>query len=68
LHAAKQTTGIATINSRQLKQFPVLLPPISLQNQFAAVVEKVEEQKALVQKAIDESQYLFDSLMGEYFD
>lgn len=43
------------------------LPPIDLQNQFAAIVTKIEEQKALVQKAIDESQYLFDSLMGEYF-
>ena len=29
---------------------------------------KIEEQKALVQKAIDESQYLFDSLMNEYFN
>lgn len=68
LKAAKQTTGIATINSTQLKRFPVLLPPLSLQNQFAEIVTKIEEQKALVQKAIDESQYLFDSLMDEYFN
>ena len=47
-------------------RFP--LPPLSLQNQFAAIVTKIEEQKALVQKAIDESQYLFDSLMNEYFN
>lgn len=67
LRAAKQTTGIATINSRQLKKFPVLLPPLHLQNQFAEIVTKVEEQKALVQKALNESQHLFDSLMSQYF-
>jgi len=68
LRAAKQTTGIATINSRQLKKFPIPLPPLYLQTQFAEIVTKIEEQKDLVQKAIDESQYLFDSLMSEYFD
>ena len=51
-----------------LKKIRFPLPPLSLQNQFAAIVTKIEEQKALVQKAIDESQYLFDSLMNEYFN
>lgn len=67
LKAAKQTTGIASINMSQLKKFPALLPPLPLQTQFATIVEKIEEQKALVQKALDESQYLFDSLMDKYF-
>lgn len=48
--------------------FQVLVPPVRLQNQFAARVTKIEEQKALVQKAIDETQYLFASLMNEYFE
>ncbi len=68
LKAAKQTTGIATINSTQLKRFPILLPPIEIQNQFSTIVTKIEEQKSLVQKAIAESQLLFDSLMNEYFN
>ncbi|MGE5391795.1 MAG: restriction endonuclease subunit S, partial [Deltaproteobacteria bacterium] len=67
LRAAKQTTGIASINMTQLKKFPVIIPPLPLQNQFATIVEKIEEQKPLVQKALDESQYLFDSLMDRYF-
>jgi type I restriction enzyme S subunit len=29
---------------------------------------KIEEQKVLVKKAIDETQNLFDSLMSEYFE
>ena len=51
-----------------MKKIGFITPPLSLQNQFAAIVTKIEEQKALVQKAIDESQYLFDSLMNEYFN
>ncbi|PKM77184.1 MAG: restriction endonuclease [Firmicutes bacterium HGW-Firmicutes-15] len=65
--AAKQTTGIASINMTQLKKFPVLIPPFDLQTQFAAIVEKIEEQKLLVQKAMDESQHLFDGLMDKFF-
>ncbi len=56
------------ITKKQLKELLLPLPPLDLQNQFAAIVTKIEEQKTLVQKAIDESQYLFDSLMSEYFD
>ena len=51
-----------------LKRLNFVSPPLPLQNQFAAIVTKIEEQKALVQMAIDESQYLFDSLMNEYFN
>lgn len=56
------------INLRILNNLEVIVPPIELQNQFAEIVTKIEEQKALVKKAIDETQYLFDSLMSEYFD
>ncbi|SDM92510.1 restriction endonuclease subunit S [Paenibacillus jilunlii] len=48
--------------------FVVYVPPIELQTQFANIVTKIEEQKALVKKAIDETQYLFNSLMSEYFE
>ncbi|MBP2629730.1 MAG: restriction modification system specificity domain protein [Firmicutes bacterium] len=56
------------LNLGMIKRFKIPLPPISLQNEFAEIVTKIEEQKSLVQKAIDESQYLFDSLMSEYFE
>jgi type I restriction enzyme S subunit len=68
LKSAKQTTGIATINSKQLKEFLVLCPPLDLQNKFATIVTKIEEQKTLVKQAIAESEHLFNSLMSEYFD
>jgi type I restriction enzyme S subunit len=54
------------ITLRRLRELPVVTPPLDIQNQFAEIVTKIEEQKDFVQKAIDESQYLFDSLMSEY--
>ena len=67
LGCAKQTTGIASINMRQLRALPVLIPPLPLQNQFAAFVEEVDKSKVEVQKALDQTQLLFDSLMQQYF-
>jgi type I restriction enzyme S subunit len=56
------------LNLSIIKNFKVILPPLELQNQFATIVAKIEEQKTLVQKALDESQYLFDSLMSKFFE
>ncbi len=50
-----------------LKDMDVLLPPLELQNQFADFVKVVDKSKAAVQKALDQTQLLFDSLMQEYF-
>lgn len=44
---AKQTTGIASINMRQLKALPVLIPPIELQEQFVTFVEGINKSKLL---------------------
>jgi type I restriction enzyme S subunit len=69
-----QLTGIsrgirqANISNSDILNLNIPLPPISLQTQFAEIVTKIEEQKTLVKKAIDETQYLFDSLMSEYFE
>ena len=67
LGCAKQTTGIASINMKQLRALPVLVPPLKLQEQFAAFVEQADKSKVAVQKALDEAQLLFDSLMQKYF-
>lgn len=67
LGCAKQTTGIASINMKQLRALPMLIPPIRLQREFAAFVAKIGKSKAAIQKSLDETQRLFDSLMQEYF-
>jgi type I restriction enzyme S subunit len=48
LRHAKQTTGIATINQRVLKAFPILLPSLPEQQRIAALLH---EQLAAVEKA-----------------
>jgi type I restriction enzyme S subunit len=58
----------ANLSLKNIGDLAVLFPPLSLQNQFATIVTKIEEQKSLVKKAIDETQYLFESLISEYFE
>lgn len=48
-------------------EFEVFVPPIELQKQFADFVNQVNKSKVEVQKALDETQKLFDSLMQQYF-
>ena len=50
-----------------LNNYKVALPPIYLQNQFAAFVAQVDKSKFAVQKSLEKTQLLFDSLMQEYF-
>lgn len=68
LSHAKKAVNQASINQKDVQDFNILIPPLSLQTQFTKIITKIEEQKTLVQKAIDETQYLFDSLMSEYFE
>lgn len=45
----------------------IYVPNIELQNQFADFVKQVDKSRVAVQKALDETQLLFDSLMQKYF-
>ena len=45
----------------------LIVPPAELQNQFSDFVEQIDKLKFEVQKSLDESKKLFDSLMQEYF-
>ena len=67
LGCAKQTTGIASINMTQLRALPVLIPPLSKQEEFVLFKSQVDKSKVEVQKALEETQKLFDSLMQQYF-
>lgn len=61
-------TGVPTLNRNIVHKEMIYKIPLSLQSQFAEIVTKIEEQKVLVRKAIDEMQNFFDSLMIEYFE
>ena len=69
----KKLTGIsrgvrqANISNKDILNLVVNVPPIELQNQFAAFVTQVDKLKVAVQESLDELQTLFDSLMQQYF-
>lgn len=67
LRRAKKAVNQASINQKDVESFVVYMPPIDQQNQFATFVEQTNKSKVAVQKALDETQVLFDSLMQEYF-
>ena len=50
-----------------LNELRFVVPPIAEQEQFAVFVEQTDKSKVAVQKALDEAQLLFDSLMQKYF-
>ena len=55
------------IDFKAFQKRTIIAPPLILQEQFAAFVEQTDKSKVAVQKALDEAQLLFDSLMQEYF-
>ena len=55
------------VSMEKFKSIVIPLPPLELQNQFADFVKQSNKAKAAVQKALDEAQLLFDSLMQKYF-
>lgn len=67
LTRAKKAVNQASINQGDVQSLNVVVPPLSLQNQFAAFVAEVDKSKVEVQKALDQTQLLFDSLMQQYF-
>ena len=55
------------LNTVIMKCYQQIMPPIELQREFIRFAKQVDKSKAAVQKALDETQLLFDSLMQEYF-
>ena len=60
-------TTFAELKIFALKECRIFDAPLELQEQFAAFVTQADKSKTAVQKALDESQLLFDSLMQKYF-
>ena len=61
------TSTIPDLNHGQFYAISIYEPPIELQNQFEDFVSQVNKSKLAVQKALDKTQVLFDSLMQKYF-
>lgn len=57
-----------TITKDAVRSVKLIVPPIDLQKQFSHFVQHVDKLRVEVQKSLDETQLLFDSLMQKYFD
>ena len=55
------------VSMSDFREFNVPVPPLELQNQFASFVEEIDKSRSRIQKSLEASQELFDSLMQEYF-
>ena len=60
-------TAYAALTISGLSKMKVYDVPMDIQKKFATFVSQVDKSKAEVQKSLDETQILFDSLMQQYF-
>lgn len=60
--SAQPQLPISTMNKIEM-----ILPPLALQNQFAAFVERVDQQKQTIQQSIEKLELMKKALMQEYF-
>ena len=64
---SKGGTDKRALSKTLIGSYPIIMPPKSLQDEFVSFMEQVDKSKVAVQKMLNESQLLFDSLMQEYF-
>ena len=55
------------LNKEHIEDFPIICPPSDIVEKYVAFVDQVDKSKVAVQKALDETKLLFDSLMQKYF-
>lgn len=67
INSSKTASSQANLFQGKIKALKGCVPPIELQNEFEVFVKQVDKSKINVQKALDETQLLFDSLMQKYF-
>ncbi len=64
---AKGAVNQVNINAQELQSIKVYIPDMGAQKKFIEIKDQVDKSKVAVQKALDETQLLFDSLMQKYF-
>ena len=65
--AQSSRTNIPKVNKQQLLSVKMPIPPLALQTQFAAFVERVEAQKAKMKQGLELMELEYKSLMQECF-
>lgn len=62
-----QSAVKAGLNFNSINSLQLIVPPLDEQTAFSGFISQIDKSKAVIQKALDETQLLFDSLMQEYF-
>ena len=65
--SAKTTNGTYKINQASLGMVEVVVPPLSLQREFAAFAESVDKSQVAIKREIEKLETLKKALMQEYF-
>lgn len=65
--AKNQSAVKAGLNFNAINSLKLMVPPLALQNQFAAFVERVDQQKQTIQQSIEKLELMKKALMQEYF-
>ena len=55
------------VNKDHIEEFPIIQPPIELQDGYSAFVQQIDKSKFAVQKSLEKAETLYKSLMQEYF-
>ena len=58
---------IKNVGLKAIRNYRIILPPLSLQQSFTTKIESIEKQKAAINQSIAETQRLFDYTMDKYF-
>jgi len=59
--------SMSNISKERLQTLKIPVPPLALQNDFAAFVQQIDKSKFAVQKSLNKAEILYKSLMQEYF-
>lgn len=65
--AKNQSAVKAGLNFNSINSLKLMVPPLTEQNRFIDFIDQVDKSKVAVQKALEKTQLLFDSLMQQYF-
>ena len=66
--ASKNQSAVkAGLNFNAINSLKLIVPPLSLQNDFAAFVERVDQQKQTIQQSLEKLELMKEALMQEYF-
>ena len=58
---------IKNVGLKAIREYRLIAPPLSLQNQFAVFAEYVDQQKQTVQQSLEKLELMKKALMQEYF-